>query len=166
MDGRTKRHIEKTHSVIRWLLIGLGLIMITIAGWAVAYKIMDAKLFVSAGDGVYRVSVARTESQQQKGLAGVKSLAADEGMLFAFSKNDYWPIWMKGMRIPIDIIWINEKKRVVHIERNVQPDAAPYVTYLPDEPAKYVLELPAGTAARDRISKNTLVLFEMNEESK
>ena len=163
MDARWKRQLKLTHTAIVWLVVGVGLIAITAAAWSVVAKLSEEKLYLAVGSGSYRVSVARTAKEQEQGLAGVKKLGDSEGMLFVFDRSNDWPIWMKGMRIPIDIVWIDEDKRVVHVERKVQPDAVPYVVYKPPKPARYVLELPSGASIRDKVSTGDLVMFELED---
>jgi uncharacterized membrane protein (UPF0127 family) len=69
----------------------------------------------------------------------------DEGMLFVFDKEDKYPFWMKGVDFPIDIIWINEKGRVVDAQTAL-PCSMHCKNYVPGHPAMYVLEVPAGFA--------------------
>lgn len=59
------------------------------------------------GDKVFKVEVADTQSKRSKGLGGREKLASDEGMLFIFEKVDKYPFWMKGLKFPLDFIWIN-----------------------------------------------------------
>ncbi|MCZ7625774.1 MAG: DUF192 domain-containing protein [Candidatus Methylomirabilis sp.] len=54
------------------------------------------------------VEVARTRREQAKGLAGRSSLPKGEGMLFPFDAAEHRTFWMKGMLIPLDIVWIRE----------------------------------------------------------
>lgn len=65
------------------------------------------------------VEVVRTPESITQGLGGRETLAAD-GMLFLLPRRDQPVFWMKDMRFPIDIIWIDDG-RIVGIERNVQP---------------------------------------------
>ena len=44
-------------------------------------------------------------------------LADDRGMLFTFSQAQAWVFWMKNTKIPLDLIWINEKKQIIHMEQ-------------------------------------------------
>jgi uncharacterized membrane protein (UPF0127 family) len=69
-------------------------------------------------------------------------------MLFVYDRDDELTMWMKGMKFPIDIVWLDSEKRVVHYVENVQPDAEPYEKYTPTSPARYVLELQAGMVER------------------
>lgn len=79
------------------------------------------------------------------GLAKYDYLPINQGMFFVFSKNDYHGIWMKNMKFPIDIIWLDEDFSVVDIIDNVKPESYPKVFY-PKDLARYVLELNAGRA--------------------
>jgi len=54
---------------------------------------------------------------------------------------------MKEMHFPIDIIWINEEKRVIGLDRDVPPESFPEVFY-PPSPVKYVLELNSGSVEK------------------
>jgi uncharacterized membrane protein (UPF0127 family) len=95
-------------------------------------------LTMRIGDFALKIEVAETHEARVQGLSGRDSLDAD-GLLFVFPETDYHGIWMKDMRFPIDIIWISEDLRIVHIEENVQPETYPKV-FRPREPARYVLE--------------------------
>ena len=82
-----------------------------------------------------------------------------EGMLFVTEKDGDIPIWMKDMRIPIDIIWLDAKKKVVHVKRDVWPDNEPHEVYHTPVPARYVLELPAGNAKEHSIKPGVTARF-------
>ena len=47
------------------------------------------------------------------------------------------------MRFPIDLVFLDSKKRVVDVARNVKPWR---MNIVPKKPAKYVVEMKAGTA--------------------
>ncbi len=86
------------------------------------------------------VGVADTDAERRQGLSGVESLNELEGKLFIFEAEDFYSIWMKDMLIPLDIIWINEDYKIVHIEEQVSPDTFPR-SFVSDEPARFVLEV-------------------------
>jgi len=88
------------------------------------------------------VTIAYTGEELSQGLSGKDSLPTNDGLLFVFPTNGAHGIWMKGMRFPIDIIWISENMRVVDIKRNITPESFPTVFY-PRENARYVLEVNA-----------------------
>lgn len=74
-------------------------------------------------------------------------------MLFVFEEDGYHAFWMKDMKFSIDMIWLDESMAIVHIERNVSPSSYPN-TYKSPEPARYVLEVQAGTADRLNLQAN------------
>lgn len=88
------------------------------------------------------VEIARTEVARQRGLSGRETIAENQGLLFIFDKPDFYGIWMKDMRFPIDILWLDEGGVIVDIKRNAVPESYPDVFY-PNVPATYVLELLA-----------------------
>jgi uncharacterized membrane protein (UPF0127 family) len=89
------------------------------------------------------VYVADTPAEQERGLGGRDALPEDQGMLFVFPKDDTYAFWMKDMKFPIDIIWLDAEGRVVSIAPTVAPSTYPN-TFKPDVPARYVLEVSAG----------------------
>lgn len=89
-----------------------------------------------------KVSIADEPEERTRGLSGVESLREFEGMLFVFPEEDYYGMWMKDMRFPLDILWINNDMRIVHIEENVKPETYPD-SFTSDEPARFVLEVNA-----------------------
>jgi uncharacterized membrane protein (UPF0127 family) len=94
------------------------------------------------------VELARTAAQRSMGLMFRQALGPDEGMLFVFDLPDEHRFWMRNTLIPLDIIWMDRTRKIVHIESNVPPcQADPCATYGPKQPILYVLELAAGRAA-------------------
>lgn len=64
----------------------------------------------------YKVKVAKTEEEKEKGLQNVESLPEDEGMLFDYSeKPQEVGFWMEDTLIPLDIIFINEDQEVLSV---------------------------------------------------
>lgn len=95
----------------------------------------------------FPVEVADTTLSRMLGLMFRSSLHQEKGMLLAFARARNIPIWMFGMRISLDILWIDAEKRVVHIERNVSPCRGLFCPMLiSPKRAQYVLEINAGAA--------------------
>ncbi len=93
--------------------------------------------------------LADTPMKRAKGLMFREHLADDRGMLFTFGDAQPHTFWMKNTKIPLDIVWMDDKKKIVHIEHNVpictyQDDSCPQ--YRPNIGALYVLELGSGRA--------------------
>jgi len=90
------------------------------------------------------VDVMRTRESQAKGLSGRPSLEKHQGMLFWFTRDDFYPFWMPDMNFDIDILWIDKDWTVVHIEEEVSRESYP-ASFSSPTLARYVLELSAGT---------------------
>jgi uncharacterized membrane protein (UPF0127 family) len=96
------------------------------------------------------IEVANTTDLRSKGLGGRDSLERDSGMLFVFDSLSQYKFWMKGMRFPLDMIWIKDDT-VSDIIPNVPnaasntPDSALPV-YGPNVPVNRILEVNSGYA--------------------
>jgi hypothetical protein len=119
-----------------------------IAPTLIANDAPTAQLTLPGGRAV-TLERAVTLRQRNLGLMFRPTLAADRGMLFIFPESDRHTIWMKNMMIPIDILWLDDRRRLVHLEANVPPcQYDPCLVYAPKAPARYVIELAAGVAAQ------------------
>jgi uncharacterized membrane protein (UPF0127 family) len=107
--------------------------------------------------------IAATNEQRTKGLSVKDALAENEAMLFVFDIAQEHSFWMKDMKFPIDIIWLDSNKTVVRIENSLQPCSFDSFcpTYRPDNDALYVLETAAGFAQKHAIAKGTRIEFEL-----
>ncbi len=108
-------------------------------------------------DKTFIVEIADTDAKKERGLGKRDALAADHGMYFPFPSANRWIFWMKDMRFPIDIIWI-QNGVVVDIDASVPvPTSEELETYSPSEPADAILELNAGVAAQIGIRAGDVV---------
>ncbi len=90
------------------------------------------------------VAIADTPEKRTQGLSFTSHIPKGRGMLFIFDEIDYYAFWMKDMRFPIDILWLDDKGVIVHIAESASPDSYPE-SFTPPVPALSVLELPAGS---------------------
>jgi uncharacterized membrane protein (UPF0127 family) len=106
--------------------------------------------------------IAETGEQRSKGLAIKDSLNEIEGMLFVFSEPRQYAFWMKDMKFPIDIIWLDSNKTVVHVEHSLDPcGPVSCETYRPGADSLYVLETVAGFADKYGVIEGTKVKFDL-----
>ena len=80
-----------------------------------------------------------------------------------FDTEDRWGIWMKDMKTPLDILWLNSRKEVVYIITDASPELGTSTTFAPTDPALYVIELPAGSVKQAAIKTGDLVDFTLPE---
>ena len=105
----------------------------------------------------YTVELARNDAERERGLMFRQRMDAGRGMLFVHEREEPLAYWMKNTLIPLDILFFDNQRRLVAQQRDVPPctlgDACP--PYPSDAPARYVLELNAGQAAKLRLQNGT-----------
>jgi uncharacterized protein len=101
----------------------------------------------------YTVEIANTDATRERGLMFRETMDPRHGMLFIHDRQEPLAYWMKNTLIPLDILFFDNQRRLVSQQRDVPPctlgDACP--PYPSDAPARYVLELNAGQAAKIRL---------------
>ena len=115
------------------------------------------------------VEVESTEAAREQGLSGRTSLPEGKGMLFVFEQDGDWGFWMKDMNFPIDIIFISATKTpgvgsVVSVAANASPEGYnqnPPQIFYPPLAVRYVLEVPAGFAAKHGVVPGTTLHFHL-----
>jgi len=140
-----------------WLLLAILLIFTVIF-----YPKPDdsRKLPIQIKGVVVRVEVANTPTQKGRGLMYRQALSQDEGMLFVYDYEGNNTFWMKNTLIPLDIIWLNSKKEVVHIEHSTPPcKKSPCPTYSSPYKSQYVLELNGGWAIKNGLAQGDQISF-------
>ena len=139
-----------------WTLIILLLSVLTYSLLAF-YAVVDfprtrEQTRIDFAQASFTVEVPNTPYRVRRGLQERSHLAAGTGMLFVFPGRQVVHFWMKDTLIPLDMIWMDEHLRVIHIEKSVPPcTVSPCPTYGPVLPARYVLEINAGQADRANI---------------
>ena len=110
-----------------------------------------------------RVEIAADDPTREQGLMFRDRVPAGTGMLFLFPRRAPLAFWMKNTLVPLDMIFIDDR-RVVHVQHDVPPcKADPCPSYPSPSAANYVLELGAGEAARHRVENGATLKFERLE---
>jgi uncharacterized membrane protein (UPF0127 family) len=113
---------------------------------------------------VLQVELMVKDEDRAMGLMFRPSLPRDRGMLFVFGTSDFHGIWMKNCRFAIDILWLDEERKIVHVAEAVPPcKADPCPVYNPLRRAAYVVELNAGQARREKAVVGAAVAFTLPE---
>lgn len=108
----------------------------------------------------YTVEVAATPQEKEVGLGGRDSLKPRHGMLFPYDHAERFSYWMKGMRFPIDIIWIRDN-RIVDISKHVPVSKGGVLpVYSAREPVNLVLEVAAGESDRNGFQIGDIVVID------
>jgi len=97
----------------------------------------------------FTTELATDDASREHGLMMRTQLAPDHSMLFVFPDTQPRWFWMKNTLIPLDILYFDGDRKLVSMQLDVPPcKADPCPSYPSDAPARYVLELAAGTARR------------------
>ena len=109
---------------------------------------------------VLSTEVMVEDEDRAMGLMFRPSLAKDRAMLFVFEVADFHGIWMKNCKFPIDIVWLDESRRVVHLAESVPPCRKdPCPVYQPMQRAAFVVEMNAAQAKREKVVKGATLDF-------
>lgn len=116
-----------------------------------------------------KVELAEEPFKKMVGLSGRRSMPDNEGMVFTYLSKGIYEFWMKGMRFPLDFIWLDDWK-VVDITRNVPPQggsADPNLKrYTPKTEINAMIELNAGLADKWGIKEGMTVKLNKVSEDK
>lgn len=125
------------------LIIAVGVLLIIIALIA---SVIFAKSEDTLSFGNRRITVEKVSSRHDKakGLSGREYISEDRGMLFIYDEKGEHCMWMKDMNFPIDILWLDENKKVQQIAASVPPESFPDNFCPNGKDAKYVLEVKSG----------------------
>jgi uncharacterized membrane protein (UPF0127 family) len=112
---------------------------------AVAETLERLEVLTDKGPVRFRVAIADTEEERNRGLMFRSVLDEDEGMLFDFQSPRPVAFWMKNTLIPLDMIFIGADGKIVNIAENTRPYSLDPV---PSEgPVLAVLEIGGGLSA-------------------
>ncbi len=110
----------------------------------------DAVLTVSSSSGqtkaTFDIEIAATEETTRQGLMYREKMEPGQAMLFDPQGLSRTPFWMKNTYIPLDIVFIGEDKKVMHIAGNTHPFSEDSIE--PGGLYRYVLEINAGLAQK------------------
>lgn len=144
---------------IKTIAIGIGVVLLLLLGTIIYVNRSSLpgtksteKGTVKIKDKTIKVEVVKTSVDTQIGLSKKRSLGDDRGMLFIFSKPDYYSFWMRNMQFPIDMIFIRGDKIVTIHEKVAAPktkDETNLPIYRPEQPVDKVLEIKAGVAEKN-----------------
>ncbi|MBB5883758.1 DUF192 domain-containing protein [Xanthomonas sp. LMG 8992] len=133
------------------------LLLLALSGCASA----GADHWVELGGHRYDVELAQNDATRARGLMFRDQMEADHGMLFIHDREEPQAYWMKNTKIPLDILYFDNQRKLVAQQRDVPPcsagDACP--PYPSNAPARYVLELNAGQAEQLKLQDGTELRF-------
>jgi len=113
-------------------------------------------MLLNINDSTFKVKVAVSEKETQKGMMGKKFNEDFNGMLFIMDGDEHC-FWMNNCIIPLDIIFI-EGDTISRIHHNCEPckgdDCINYCGL-----GNIILEVEGGTCERNNINEGDTVYF-------
>jgi uncharacterized protein len=103
------------------------------------------------------IEIADNEADRELGLMYRKSMADSLGMLFKFETSYEQNFWMKNTIISLDIIYIDENKQVVSIQKYAVPYSEKTLPSYKN--AQYVVEVNAGFCDKYGIKEGCFISF-------
>ena len=148
---------------VSWLFVPAVVAMMTCAACAATPPApatpADAPTVLLNGHP-FSVEIADTPAAREHGLMDRTSMPIDHGMLFIFPDAEPRTFWMKNTLIPLDILYFDDAQRLVSVQEDVPPCRAdPCPVYPSIAPARYVLELNAGVAAKLGVRNGDAITF-------
>jgi uncharacterized protein len=104
------------------------------------------KIETKSGPVLLNVEVADTDRKREQGLMFRRAVPEREGMIFLFDDEREITMWMKNTYVPLDMVFIGDDWRIVHIAHNAEPFSTDVISS--SRPASRVLEIAAGQAKK------------------
>ena len=114
------------------------------------------------GGHAFTLELATTREEHHQGLSNRDHLLPDAGMLFVFTEESILAFWMKDTLIPLDILFLDQDRRIVDILTMTPQPGVPtdeLTVYRSALPAMYAVEVNAGTAAELGLAPSMVVDF-------
>jgi uncharacterized membrane protein (UPF0127 family) len=132
----------------------IGVAILLVGGLYVFGQLQKPKVLISGTTFVTELQI--NEADRARGLSGRDELGDKQAMTFVFDSVGERCIWMKDMQFSIDIVWLNEQKKIVAVEQNVTPETYPQNFC---HPGQYVIEFKSGTLQKYSISSGDTAIF-------
>ncbi|MFH0928028.1 MAG: DUF192 domain-containing protein [bacterium] len=132
---------------IFWSVVAVAVILIAVSFLPKPEYEFASVAFMKNGELV-QVYIPTNEKASTLGLGKRSVLPEDYGMLWRFEPGFKPSFVMKGMRFPLDFIWIDQGK-VVEVTENVVPSSTAKI--VPTNGVTEVLEVNAGYVKRHNV---------------
>ncbi len=121
---------------------------------------------VKIGEHEFKLWVMDTYAKRMEGMMFLQNgdFKDDEGMIFVFDRAEYQRFWMRNTLVPLDIAYVDPRKRIINIYTMKALDEVG--DYSSRAPAQFVIELRAGMMAKKEIKPGMAVEIPASVKSK
>lgn len=102
-------------------------------------------------DSCIQVEIVNNQRELIRGLSGREKLEGGTGMLFDFGSPGRRCMWMNEMKFGLDMVWLDNQKRITAVEESVLPESFPEL-FCGGDKDRYVLEINEGEVAKQGLS--------------
>ena len=123
-----------------------------------AFAQVNPTLQIESGDGearLFYIEIVDTPELIERGLMEREALDGQAGMLFDFGEPRDAAMWMKNTPLSLDILFINDKGRVIAIAHRTVPQSERKIST--GAQVRAVLEINAGAARALNIEPGAIV---------
>jgi uncharacterized membrane protein (UPF0127 family) len=134
--------------------LAIGAAVAVSAAWTLLDRRPPPLVTLTTPQGPLQVALASTAKLRAQGLSDRDAPFAS-GLLLTWDAPGEHPIWMQGMRFPLDLIWLDRNDQVLALLTDVPVcTSSPCPLYHPagTSTATAVLEVASGDAARHHIA--------------
>jgi uncharacterized membrane protein (UPF0127 family) len=144
-----------------WLFILFFLAVIGVAGFYVLRPALQSSTTLQLGDGVFTTSVVTVTQAQAAAALNTTDLQPNQAVMLVYDDERILPVTLQANPAAIDLVWINNEKKVVYIVKNISSETVNQFT--PSGVARYVVELAAGTVKNRAIAVGMKATFDEHQ---
>lgn len=163
MSESTPTTSSKRHRI--GVLIAMAILLMSVSVILRGEKETETILVTFPNGKQLEGEVANTPEKLLFGLAFRDDLPVGSALLLIFESSGLHRVWTKAYRFPVDMMWVDESKHIVHIVEGIAPcDHDPCPRYgPPPSDARYIIQTRAGVVKEASIAvgmelKFTLVM--------
>jgi uncharacterized membrane protein (UPF0127 family) len=136
-------------------LLAALFVAVCFAASANAADFTPLSIETASGRHAFQAEVAKDDAMRAQGLMYRRTLDPDKGMLFDFGGEEPVSMWMQNTYVPLDMVFIKADGTVHRVEEHTTPLSTRTIDS--GVAVRYVLEVPAGTAAKIGITRGSKV---------
>ncbi|MEO7904777.1 MAG: hypothetical protein ABIR91_03225 [Candidatus Saccharimonadales bacterium] len=144
-----------------WALIVFVLLLVAGAAIYLIAPRMNPQTMLRLGDGVFSADIITKTNGYSSWGAESQSFDQAVARLYVYPRGDKWPFEVKSGSRALDLVWLNDKKEVVYIAKNIAlTDSSGTTIYSPRQNARYVVALPVRTVEAKVINRGSVAVFD------